>query len=96
MMQIGKHIFETLDSKSGNAEVDKKWAFQRLEEGWNNFDLVVYTDESATTGTGTGNCGIFFTTGHPSDPQVLCSSAILTGKWCFSYQAKIKAVVKAL
>ena len=95
-MQIGEHVFETSGSKSGNAEADKKWALQRLEESWNTFDLVVYTDGSATSGTGTGGGGIFVTTSHPSDPQVLRYFAIPTGKWCSSYQAEIKAVVKAL
>ena len=67
-MQIVEHIFETSGSKSGDAEADKKWALQRLEEGWNTFDLVVYTNGSATSGTGTGGGGIVVTTGHPSDP----------------------------
>ena len=95
-MQIGEHIFENSGSKSGDAEADKKWALQRLEEDWNTFDLVVYTDRSATSGTETGGGGIVVTTGHPSDPQVLRSFAIPTGKWCSSYQAEMKAVVKAL
>ena len=95
-MQIGEHIFETSGSKSGNAKADKKWAWQRLGGGWNTFDLVVYTDESATSGTGTGGGGIVVTTGHPSDSQVLRYFAIPTGKWCFYYQAEIKAVFKAL
>ena len=95
-MQIGEHIFETSGSKSGNAEADKKWALQRLEEGWNTFDLVVYTDGSATSGTETGGGGIVVTTGHSSDPQVPRYFALPTGKWCSSYQAEIKAVVKAL
>ena len=95
-MQIGEHIFETSGSKSGDAEADKKWALQRLEEGWNTFDLVVYTNGSATSGTGTDGGGIVVTTGHPSDPQVLRYFSIPTGKWCSSYQAEIKAVVKAL
>ena len=93
-MQIGKHIFETSGSKTGDAEADKKWALQRLEEGWNTFDLIVYTDGSATSGTGTGGGGYVVTTVHPSDPQVLRYFAILTGKWCSSYQAEIKAVVR--
>ena len=95
-MQVSEHIFKTFGSKSGDAEADKKWAFQRLEESWNTFDLVVYTDGSATSGTGTGGGGIIVTTGHPSNPQVLHYFAIPTGKWCSSYQAEIKAVVKAL
>ena len=95
-MQIGEHIFEASGSKSGDAEADKKWALQRLEEGWNTFDLVLYTNGSATSGTGTGGGEIVVTTGHPSDPQVLRYFAIPTGKWCSSYQAEIKAVVKAL
>ena len=95
-MQIGEHIFETSDSKSGDAEANKKWGLQRLEEGWNTFDLVVYTDESATSGTGTGGWGIVVTTGHPSDPQVFRYFAISTGKRCSSDQAEIKGLVKAL
>ena len=80
-MQISEHIFKTSGSKSGDAEADKKWALQRLEESWNTFDLVLYTDESATSGTGTGGGGIVVKTGHPSDPQVLRYFAIPTGKW---------------
>ena len=56
----------------------------------------MYTDGSATSGTGTGGGGIIVTTGHLSDPQVLRYFAIPTGKWCSSYQVEIKAVVKAL
>ena len=56
----------------------------------------MYTDGSATSGTETGGGGIVVTTDHPSDPQVLRYFAIPTGKWCSSYQAEIKAVVKAL
>ena len=95
-MQIGEHIFETFSSMSGDAEADKKCSLQRLEEGWNTFDLVLFTDGSATSGTGTGGGEIVVTTGHPSDPQVLRYFAIPTGKWCFSCQAEIKTVVKAL
>ena len=95
-MQIGERIFETSGSKSGDAEADKKWALQRLEKGWNTFDLVVYTNGSATNGTGTGGGGIVVNTSHPSDPQVLRYFAIPTGKWCFFYQAEIKSVVEAL
>ena len=64
--------------------------------GWNTFDLVVYTDESVTNGTGTGSDEIVVTTDHPSDPQNLRSFAIPTGKWCSFYQTEIKAVVEAL
>ena len=95
-MQIGEHIFETFGNKSGDVEADKKWALQRLKEGWNTFDLVVYTLESATSGTGTGGGGIVVTTGHPSDSQVFRYFAISSGKWCSSNQAEMKAVVKAL
>ena len=55
----------------------------------------MYTDGSATSETGAGGGGIVVITGHPSDPQVFRYFAIPTGKWCSSYQAEIKAVVKA-
>ena len=59
-MQISEHIFETSDSKSGDAEADKKWVLQRLEEDWKTFD------ESATSGIETGGGGIIVTTGVSS------------------------------
>ena len=73
-MHLGEHIFETSGSKSWKAEADKKWALQRLEKSWNIFNLVVYTNGSATSGTGTGGGGIVVTTAHP---VVLKLSALL-------------------
>ena len=53
----------------------------------------MYTDGSTTSGTGTGGGGIVVTTGHPSDPPLFCHSH---RQMVSSYQAEIKAVVKAL
>ena len=52
----GGHFIETSGNKSNYVEADKKWVSQRLEKGWKTYDLALYTDGSATSGTEMG-CG---------------------------------------
>ena len=89
-------MFEVDGVKSGEAEKDKILALQRFTKDWSQYDLTIYMDGSATNGTAIGVGGILDTVGHPSNPTIHHSYAILAGTWSSSFQAEMKAIKKAL
>ena len=82
--------------KSGELEKDNKWVLLSLAKDWSSYDLTIYMDGSATNGAEIGGGDILHTAGHPSNPTIHHSYATPTGTWCSSFQAKMKAIKKAL
>jgi ribonuclease HI len=80
--------------KGKDEEVNRQEALRRLGE--EEYDVVIYTDGSASEGRSDGGAGCVVTRGGYREPEVVETIEVPAGRVCSSFQAEMVALREAL
>ena len=82
--------------KSDNKEENKRRGMAVLKREETSFDVVIYTDGSASEGRNDGGAGCVVTKGGCESPTMVESRERPAGRICSSFQAEMRALDTAL
>ena len=80
--------------KGKDEELNRQEALRRLGE--DEYDVVIYTDGSASEGRSDGGAGCVITRGSYREPEVVETREVPAGRVCSSFQAEMVALREAL